>query len=96
MIAAGQSNMKRLVLECGGKSPYLVFTDCPQDLDALAADIVTTAFPNQGAVCVASTRLLLQKDIRSRLLPKILEQVVQIIPDDPLDPSTAFGALVKL
>lgn len=53
MKAAGQSNMERLILECGGESPYLVFEDCPNDLDAIAADIVAKAFPNQGALCVA-------------------------------------------
>ena len=95
MIAAGQSNMKRLVLECGGKSPYLVFNDCPEDLDALAMNIVATAFPNQGALCVAGTRLLVQKEIKSALLPKILAHAEKIIPEDPLNPATTFGALVN-
>ena len=48
MVAAGQSNMKRIHLECGGKSPYLVFDDCPDDLDWMAQEIVGAAFPNQG------------------------------------------------
>ena len=95
MISAGESNMKRLILECGGKSPYLVFDDCPDDLDALAADIVATAFPNQGALCVAGTRLLLQDGIKDKLLPKILEQTQQIKPADPLDPATTFGAIIN-
>ena len=95
MISAGESNMKRLILECGGKSPYLVFDDCPDDLDALAADIVATAFPNQGALCVAGTRLLLQDGIKDKLLPKILEQTQQIKPADPLDPGTTFGAIIN-
>jgi len=95
MITAGQSNMKRLILECGGKSPYLVFNDCPSDLDAIAANIVARAFPNQGALCVAATRLLLQQNIKPRLLAKILEQTAQITPGDPLDPATTFGALVN-
>ena len=95
MIAAGQSNMKRLILECGGKSPYLVFDDYPSDLDAIAADIVATAFPNQGALCVAGTRLLIHEAIKDDLLPKVLEQVEKVTPQDPLDPSTTFGALVN-
>ena len=95
MISAGQSNMKRLILECGGKSPYIVFDDCPDNLDALAADIVATAFTNQGALCVAGTRLLLQDTVKTKLLPKILEQTRQLIPQDPLDPETNFGALIN-
>ena len=95
MVSAGQSNMKRLILECGGKSPYLIFDDCPDDLDALAADIVATAFPNQGALCVAGSRVLLQDSIKDQLLPKILEQAQQLVPADPLDANTAFGAIIN-
>ena len=94
-ISAGESNMKRLILECGGKSPYLVFEDCPDDLDALAADIVATAFPNQGALCVAGTRLLIQDSIKDKLLPKILEQTQQLMPTDPLKPEATFGAIIN-
>ena len=95
MVSAGQSNMKRLILECGGKSPYLVFDDCPDDLDALASDIVATAFPNQGALCVAGSRLLLQESMKEKLLPKILEQTRQLTPADPLNPDTHFGAIIN-
>lgn len=95
MIAAGESNMKRLILECGGKSPYLVFDDCPKDLDYLAANIVATAFPNQGAVCVAGTRLLVHSSIKDKLLPKILEHTTKIVPMDPLDEESRFGALIS-
>lgn len=94
MIAAGQSNMKRLMLECGGKSPYLVFDDCPDDLDFIAADVVETAFRNQGQWCCAGSRLLIQKSIKEKLLPKILEQAARLVPGDPLDPKTTFGALI--
>ena len=95
MVSAGQSNMKRLILECGGKSPYLVFDDCPEDLDVVAADVVAKAFPNQGALCVAGTRLLIQDSIKDKLLTKIIEQTQKIIPTDPLDPETTFGALIN-
>lgn len=95
MVAAGQSNMKRLVLECGGKSPYIVFDDYSHNLDALASDIVATAFPNQGALCVAGTRLLLQESVKNRLLPRILEITARLVPQDPLDSKTKFGALIN-
>ena len=95
MMASAQSNMKRLVLECGGKSPYIVFDDCPDDLDFIAADIVARAFANQGAVCVASTRVLIQECLKERLLTKILEQTEKLKPRDPLDPDTTFGAIIN-
>jgi acyl-CoA reductase-like NAD-dependent aldehyde dehydrogenase len=93
-VSAGQSNMKRLILECGGKSPYLVFADCP-DLDVIAQDVVSKAFPNQGALCVAGTRLLIQDSLREKLLPLILEKAAAIRPADPLDPTTTFGAIIN-
>lgn len=95
MSAAAQSNMKRVLLECGGKSPYIVFDDCPEDLDAIAADVVANAFPNQGALCIAGSRLLVQESIKDKLLPKVIEHAAKITPADPLDPETTFGALVN-
>ena len=95
MVAAGQSNMKRLMLECGGKSPYLIFDDCPDDLDFIATDVVDTAFRNQGEWCCAGSRLLIQDSIKEKLLPRILEQASRLRPGDPLDPKTNFGALVN-
>lgn len=95
MVGAGHSNMKRLILECGGKSPFVVFDDCPDDLDKIAAAVVAKAFPNQGAVCSAGTRLLVHKNLKDQLLPKILQRVASIVPGDPLDTQTSFGALIN-
>ena len=95
MKAAGESNMKRLNLECGGKSPYIVYDDCEDYLDSIAADVVATAFPNQGALCVAGTRLLVQDSIREKLMPKILEHAAKIQPKDPLDTDCEFGAMMN-
>jgi len=93
-VAAGKSNMKRLLLECGGKSPYLIFEDCPADLDMLAADIVAMAFQNQSQNCMAGSRLLIQASIKEQLLPKVIEQAAKLIPQDPLLPDTTFGAMI--
>ena len=95
MASAAHSNMKRVILECGGKSPYLVFDDCPEDLDFIAEDIVDTAFPNQGALCIAGTRLLIQDTLRDRLLPLIIEKAAAIKAKDPLSSEASFGALVN-
>ena len=72
-----------------------MFDDCPKDLDVLAADIVDTAFPNQGALCVAGTRLLMQAGIRDKLLPKIIALSKALVPQDPLNPDTSFGAIMN-
>lgn len=95
MKSAGNSNMKRLMLECGGKSPYIVFEDCPNDLGAIASDIVTTAFPNQGAYCSAGTRLLVHDTVYEKLLPLVAAAAAKIKVGDPLDSETVFGALVS-
>ena len=95
MAGAAQSNMKRVILECGGKSPYLIFDDCPQDLNYIAQDIVDTAFPNQGALCVAGTRLLIQDTLREKLMPLIVEKAAAVKAKDPLSNEATFGALVN-
>ena len=64
MKAAGESNMKRLILECGSKSPFIVFDDCEDYLEHVADRVVECAFPNQGALCSSGTRLLVQDSIR--------------------------------
>ena len=93
-LAAGESNMKRLLLECGGKSPFIVFDDCPTDLDILAGDIAGQAFFNQSQNCMAASRLLVHRDIKDALLPKIVEQAQQRVPQDILLPDTSFGAMI--
>lgn len=92
--AAGASNMKRLLLECGGKSPYIVFDDCPDDLDGLAESIASQAFFNQSQNCMAASRLLVHSDIKDKLLPKIVEQARSRVPQDILLPDTTFGAMI--
>lgn len=94
LIASGESNMKRLVLECGGKAPNIVFDDCA-DLTAAADAIVTSAFRNQGQVCVASSRLLVQSSIRSELLEAVIQRAAMISIGDPLDSRTQYGALIS-
>jgi len=94
MVAAGESNMKRLLLECGGKAPNIVFDDAP-DLAAVADGIVGRAFWNQGQVCTASSRLLVQEDIKDELLRLVIERASVLHPGDPLKEQTTFGALVS-
>lgn len=93
LIASGESNMKRLILECGGKAPNIVFEDSP-DLELVAESVVARAFYNQGAVCTASSRLLIQESIKEQLMPLIIAKAAAWRPGDPLLAETKFGALV--
>ncbi|WP_031464275.1 aldehyde dehydrogenase [Sciscionella sediminilitoris] len=90
---AGQSNMKQVWLECGGKSPNIVFSDAG-DLDEVAELACFGIFANQGEVCSANSRLLVHESIADDLLRRITERAAKIRPGDPLDPESSMGALV--
>ncbi|WP_224418961.1 aldehyde dehydrogenase, partial [Modicisalibacter sp. R2A 31.J] len=93
MQYAGQSNLKRVYLECGGKSPNLVFADC-KDLDAVARHAAEAIFHNQGEVCIAGSRLLVENSIREAVVDKLLAAAESMQPGDPLDPASFMGAMV--
>jgi acyl-CoA reductase-like NAD-dependent aldehyde dehydrogenase len=92
---SGQSNMKAVVAECGGKSPQIVFAD-GVDLDAASAMIAGFLLINQGQVCSVGSRLLVQRSIETQLLEKISVRMQQIVIGDALDPNTTFGPVVSL
>jgi acyl-CoA reductase-like NAD-dependent aldehyde dehydrogenase len=94
LVSSGQTNMKRLILECGGKAPSIVFDDSP-DLEAVADAIVGRAFWNQGQVCTASSRLLVQDSVKERLMQIVVQKVAALRPGDPLKQETKFGAVVS-
>jgi 4-guanidinobutyraldehyde dehydrogenase/NAD-dependent aldehyde dehydrogenase len=93
MQYAGQSNMKRVSLECGGKSPNIVMADCP-DLDKAATAAAYAIFDNQGEVCSAGSRLLVQDSIKDAVLEKVKSIGKMLAPGDPLDTATKLGAIV--
>ena len=90
---AGDSNMKRVWLEAGGKSANIVFADCP-DLQKAVNATAGGIFYNQGQVCIAGTRLLLEESIADRFLDLLKEQAKGWQPGNPLDPNTAMGMLI--
>jgi acyl-CoA reductase-like NAD-dependent aldehyde dehydrogenase len=90
---AGQSNMKRIWLECGGKSPNIVLADT-RDLERAATAAAWGIFFNQGEVCTAGSRLLVHESIKDRVLDKVVEVGRTLTPGDPLDPATQLGAIV--
>jgi gamma-glutamyl-gamma-aminobutyraldehyde dehydrogenase len=94
MQYSGQSNLKRVSLELGGKSPHIVFADCP-DLDTAALHAAWGVFYNQGEVCTAASRLLVHESIADAFVEKLLAVARPIAAGDPLEPATAFGAMVS-
>jgi len=93
LIYSGESNMKRVWLEAGGKSPNIVFADAP-DLEAAAHAAASAIAFNQGEVCTAGSRLLVERSIKERFLPLVIEALKGWKPGNPLDPATNVGALV--
>ncbi|HDP9896644.1 TPA: aldehyde dehydrogenase PuuC [Escherichia coli] len=90
---AGDSNMKRVWLEAGGKSANIVFADCP-DLQQAASATAAGIFYNQGQVCIAGTRLLLEESIADEFLALLKQQAQNWQPGHPLDPATTMGTLI--
>jgi len=90
---SAQSNMKQVWLECGGKSPNLIFEDC-DDLDAAADMAAFGIFYNQGEICSANSRLLVQRGIAETFIEKMKARAANFKPGDPLDPASTMGAIV--
>ncbi|PPL14693.1 aldehyde dehydrogenase PuuC, partial [Oceanisphaera arctica] len=93
MEYAGQSNMKRIWLEAGGKSANLVFADCP-DLVKAAKASAAGIFYNQGQVCIAGTRLLVEESIKDSFMAELKKAAEAFKPMDPLDPESTMGTLI--
>ncbi|MEC3860821.1 aldehyde dehydrogenase [Mesobacterium sp. TK19101] len=90
--AAARSNLKRVYLELGGKSPNIVFADAP-DLDIAAKTAAAGIFRNSGQVCIAGSRLLVQHDIHDEFVEKLRQQAEAMTVGNPLDPKTQAGAV---
>jgi gamma-glutamyl-gamma-aminobutyraldehyde dehydrogenase len=91
---AGQSNMKRVSLECGGKSPQIFMGDLP-DLERAVTAAFNGIYANMGEVCNAGSRLLVDRTIYDEFVDRfVTEGQHAYVPGDPLDPSTNLGPLV--
>jgi gamma-glutamyl-gamma-aminobutyraldehyde dehydrogenase len=94
LVYAGQSNMKRVSLECGGKSPQIFLADL-EDLDRAVNYAINGIFGNMGEVCNAGSRLLIDKPIAEAFVARFVELGRNAYrPGDPLDPATNLGPLV--
>jgi len=90
---AADSNLKKIVLECGGKNPAVVFDDA-ENLDHVAEHVVNAAFWNAGQNCSATSRLIVHKDVKAPLMARIEARLRDWKVGDPLNPSTHIGALI--
>jgi gamma-glutamyl-gamma-aminobutyraldehyde dehydrogenase len=94
LVYAGRSNMKRVALECGGKSPQIFLGDL-EDLDRAVQYAINGIYGNMGEVCNAGSRLLIDKPIAGDFLDRFKEVGRQAyVAGDPLDPDTNLGPLV--
>ncbi len=92
MSDAGASNMKRVGLECGGKSAFIVSNRCT-NLQLAASTLAKNMFYNQGQICSAPSRLLLHKKIEKEFLEILLMEIVAYEPCDPWSSSAVVGAI---
>lgn len=91
---ASRSNLKRIILECGGKSPSVVLEDA-ENLDDVAEHIVYAALWNMGQNCTANSRVIVHQSVKVELTRKILTALSGWITGDPMNPSNQLGAIIN-
>lgn len=93
-ISSGQSNMKQVWVECGGKSPNIVMPDY-KDLDTAAQQTALIAFAHGGQFCVAGTRVFAHADIHDIFVEKLVAATAGFAPGNPFDPSKFTGSIIS-
>jgi len=92
---SADSNIKGIVLECGGKSPQIVMADCGDRLEEVAADLAGAAFWNAGQNCTAGSRILVDRSIKDELVAALVREAEQLTVGDPADDTTVLGPLIE-
>ncbi|MBR9789455.1 MAG: aldehyde dehydrogenase [Vibrionaceae bacterium] len=90
---AGESNLKRAFMECGGKSPHIVHYDV-KNIEKAAATAASAICYNQGEVCTAGSRLLVHSSIKEQFINLLIKNMDKWQPGDPLNESSRVGAIV--
>ena len=90
---SADSNLKRVYLELGGKSPNVILPDAP-DLASAAQTAAWAIFFNSGEMCTAGSRLILHREIADEVLDRVVAATESWQPGDPLDPATTMGPMV--
>ncbi|MBN1365847.1 MAG: aldehyde dehydrogenase family protein [Syntrophaceae bacterium] len=91
---AGQSNMKKVGLECGGKSPFIISKNC-KNVKKAADVLAKNIFYNQGQICSAPSRVIVHNDLKARLIDYLKSESIKYIPDDPFDVNSEVGCVVS-
>lgn len=91
---SARSNLKKIVLECGGKNPCIVMDDA-ENLDVVAQHVIQSAFWNMGENCSSNSRLIVHEKVKDALLERILHRVKLWPMGDPLNPANRLGAIVS-
>jgi gamma-glutamyl-gamma-aminobutyraldehyde dehydrogenase len=91
---SSESNLKEIVLECGGKSPQVIMADAP-DLDYVADQVLFAGFMNMGENCTCGSRLIVHRSVRDELIDKLISKAADWPVGDPLDPATRIGPMIE-
>jgi gamma-glutamyl-gamma-aminobutyraldehyde dehydrogenase len=91
---SSESNLKEIVLECGGKSPQVIMAD-PPDLDYVADQVLFGGFMNMGENCTCGSRLIVHRSVRDELIDKLVSKTADWPVGDPLDPTTRIGPMIE-
>ena len=91
---SAKSNLKKIILECGGKNPAVVLSDA-KNLDNIAKHVAFSALWNMGQNCTANARLIVHKDLKKTLVEKVLKEFDHWKTGDPLDPSNQLSAIIS-
>src|SRR3954447_7900857 len=91
IMRSAAGTLKRITLELGGKSPNIVLADA--DIDAAVRGATIGIFYGKGEVCAAGSRLLVDRSIKAEFIDKLVGRVKKMVPGDPMDPKTRFGAV---
>jgi 4-(gamma-glutamylamino)butanal dehydrogenase len=92
---SADSNMKRVVLECGGKSPQIVMADAADDIGYVAQQLGNAAFWNTGQNCTAGSRILVDESIRDDLVAALVEVTASLKVGDPAARDTKLGPVIE-
>ena len=92
IISSTSKSNKKLTMELGGKSPFIVFEDA--DLDSAIEGVVDAIWFNQGQVCCAGSRLLVQESIEKKFIKKLKQRMEKLRVGNPLDKSIDIGAII--
>lgn len=95
MEYSAKSNLKKVGLELGGKSPNIILSSY-SDIETAASTAANTMFANQGEVCIAPSRLIVERSVLDQVKEVIAARAADWQPSDPFDPETRMGALVDM